>query len=240
MTTSLRAGVIAVAATAVGLTLAACGGSDSSGSASSQDKTTSSSAAAASTSAQASPSGTAPGPAPAAGAAYTIVDYIRDNKITETPIKPGTPGAPTVTLPIPPGWADAGDRAPEWSYRALVLTDPAMADNPPTITAIMSKLTGNVDPAEVLKAAPGEVKNLPGYENMGDGKATDLAGFDAYQIGGAYTKDGAKRLVAQKTVVIPTADAVYVLQINAEGTEDHIGPLMDATAAIDDQTTITV
>lgn len=237
MTTSLRAGVIAVAATALGLALAACGGSESSGGASNQ-KETSSSVAATSTSAVASPSSAAP--APKAGTAYTIVDYIRDNGITETPIKPGTPGAPTVTLPMPAGWADAGDRAPEWAYRAMVLTDPAMADNPPTITAIMSKLTGNVDPAEVLKAAPGEIQNLPGYENMGDGQATQLGGFDAYQIGGAYTKDGVKRLVAQKTVVIPTADAVYVLQINAEGTEDHIGPLMDATSAIDDQTTITV
>jgi hypothetical protein len=239
MTTSLRAGAVAVAATAIALALAGCGGSDSSGAASSQEKTTSSSVAPASTSAEAGPPSAAPGPAPQAGPAYTIVDYIRDNNITETPIKAGTPGAPTVELPVPPGWADAGDQTPEWAYRAMILTDPAAAANPPTITAIMSKLTGNVDPAEVLKAAPGEIRNLPGYENMGDGKATQLSGFAAYQIGGAYTKDGVKRLVAQKTVVIPTADAVYVMQINAEGTEDHIGPLMDATAAIDDQTTIT-
>lgn len=235
MTSSLRAGAIAVLATAVGLALAACG-SGSSGGASSQSPTTSSSIAP-STSAQAS----APNPAPPAAPAYTIVDYIRDNGITETPVKPDTPGAPTVELPIPNGWTDAGPQTPEGAYRLLIFTaDPAMAENPPTITAIMSKLTGNVDPAEVLKAAPGEIKNLPAYENMGDGNPSQLSGFDAYQIGGAYTKDGAKRVVAQKTVVIPTDDALYVLQMNAEGTEDQLAPLLDATSAIDDQAKITV
>lgn len=238
MTSSLRAGAIAILATAVGLALAACGSGDSGG-ASTQSQTTSSSTAPSTTAQASAPSPAAP--APPAAPAYTIVDYIRDNGITETPVRADTPGAPTVELPIPTGWTDAGPRTPEGAYRALIFTaDPAMAENPPTITAIMSKLTGNVDPAEVLKAAPGEIKNLPAYENMGDGNPSKLSGFDAYQIGGAYTKDGVKRVVAQKTVVIPTDGAVYVLQMNAEGTEDQLPPLLDATSAIDDQAKITV
>ena len=52
-------------------------------------------------------------------------------------------------------------------------------------------------------------------------------------------KDGAKRAIAQKTVVIPGQDGLYVLQLNADGLEDQIGALMDATSAIDEQTTIT-
>jgi hypothetical protein len=39
--------------------------------------------------------------------------------------------------------------------------------------------------------------------------------------------------------VIPGKDGLYVLQLNADGLEDQMGALMDATAAIDDQTTIT-
>jgi Probable lipoprotein LpqN len=39
--------------------------------------------------------------------------------------------------------------------------------------------------------------------------------------------------------VIPGQDALYVLQLNADGTEDQMGALMDATGAIDEQTTIT-
>ena len=51
-------------------------------------------------------------------------------------------------------------------------------------------------------------------------------------------KDGVKRFIAQKTVVIPGQDGLYVLQLNADGTEDQLGSLMDATAAIDGQITI--
>jgi len=47
------------------------------------------------------------------------------------------------------------------------------------------------------------------------------------------------RMVAQKTVVIPGQDGLFVLQLNADGTEDQAMPLMDATQTIDDQTTIT-
>ena len=66
-----------------------------------------------------------------------------------------------------------------------------------------------------------------------------LGGFDAWQVGGTYMKDGAKRAVAQKTVTIPGADGLFVLQLNADGSEDQMGILMDATGAIDEQTTIT-
>ncbi len=177
--------------------------------------------------------------AQASGPAYTIVDYIKDNDIVETPVHRGDPGTPTVNLPFPPGWEDAGPRAPQWAWGAMVFTDPAAANDPPTIIALMSKLTGNVDPAKILEFAPGELKNLPGYEGEGNGSASSLGGFDAWQMGGSYMKDGTKRMIAQKTVVIPGQDGLYVLQLNADGLEAQIGPLTDATAAIDEQTTIT-
>ena len=151
----------------------------------------------------------------------------------------GDPGSPTIDLPFPPGWADAGNRTPEWAYGAILATDPAMAQDPPTIIALVSKLTGNVDPAKILEYAPGEIKNLPGYDGAKEGSPSTLGGFDATQIGGTYTKGGVKRAIAQKTVVIPGQDGLYVLQLNADGTEDQMGALMDATSVIDEQTTIT-
>ena len=232
MTTSRSAGVIAIAATALCLGLAACGSDTTSepttsAEATSATTTTTTTEAAPTTSAQAS------GPNP------TIVDYIRDNGIVEAPVKRGDPGSPTIDLPFPPGWADAGANTPEWAYVAIVSSDPAMAEDPPTIIALVSKLTGNVDPAKVLEFAPGEIRNLPGYEGAEAGSPSTLGGFDATQLGGTYTKDGVKRAIAQKTVVIPGQDGLYVLQLNADGREDHMGALMDATSAIDEQTTIT-
>lgn len=235
MTTSMRAGGIAITVVVLGIALAGCGSKTVSGTATEATGTDSTSeTSSAPSKAKAEDTST-----PTAGHQYTIVDYIRDNNITETPVHRGDPGTPTLDLPIPEGWTDATSSAPEWAWGAIVSTDPAFEADPPSIIALMSKLTGDVDPAKILEYAPNEIRNLPGYENQGDGSAGQLSGFDAYQIGGTYVKDGATRLIAQKTVVIPGSDGLFVLQFNADGTEDQMGPLMDATSAIDDQTVIT-
>jgi uncharacterized protein YceK len=231
MTRALRASVIAISAIAIGIGLSGCG-SDTKTEPSTSKQT---SAASSTTTSKAAPTSAAP----AAGANKTIVDYIKENGIVESPVHRGDPGAPTIDLPFPPGWEDAGNRTPKWAYGAIVFTDPAMAQDPPTIIALVSKLTGDVDPAKILEYAPGEIKNLPGYDGATDGQPSTLGGFDATQIGGTYTKDGVKRAIAQKTVVIPGQDALYVLQLNADGTEDQMGALMDATGVIDEQTKIT-
>ena len=225
MTIPMRAGVIAIAAVALGVGLSGCG-SDTKTEESTTSETTTSEAPTTS--------------AEAAGPATTIVDYIKENNITETSVERGDPGAPDINLPIPPGWEDAGARTPEWAYGAIMFTgDPDAAQDPPTVIAILSKLTGDVDPAKILEYAPGEIQNLPDFEGPETGKPTTLGGFDAMQIGGLYTRDGVNRMIAQKTVVIPVEDGLYVLQLNADGTEDQAIPLMDATQAIDDNTTIT-
>jgi Probable lipoprotein LpqN len=231
MTRALRAGVIAISAIAIGIGLSACG-SDTKTEPSTSKQT---SAASSTTTSKSTPTSAAP----AAGPNKTIVDYIKENGIVESPVHRGDPGAPTIDLPFPPGWEDAGNRTPEWAYGAIVATDPAMAPNPPTVIALVSKLAGDVDPAKILEYAPGEIKNLPGYDGATEGSPSTLGGFDATQIGGTYLKDGGKRAIAQKTVVIPGQDALYVLQLNADGTEDQMGALMDATGVIDEQTKIT-
>ena len=209
----MRAGGITVMAVVLGLALAGCGSDDKK-----DEPTTSSSTAAASKEAKSKPNASIP-------------DYIKENGITETPVKRGDPGSPEINLSFPPGWGGHGspDAPPAWGGTKFT-GDPAMAAAPPTILALLSKLQGNVDPAKILQFAPGEMKNLPGYEGDSVGSASQLGGFDAWQIGGTYTKDGAKHAVAQKTVVIPGADGLFVLQLNADGTEDQMGILMDATS----------
>lgn len=181
-----------------------------------------------------------PAPPRTSGANPTIADYIQRNGLVETSVRRGDPGSPTLTLPMPDGWKDAGAQLPEWAYSAIVY--PAVPSDPPTVTAVMSKLTGDVDEASIFDYAGGELKNLPGYEGSAGGiSAKQLSGYDAYQIGGTYVKDGVKRLIAQKTIVVPSNDGVgiYVIQLNANGTSDQVTPMMNVTSAIDDQTTIT-
>ena len=174
-----------------------------------------------------------PGPSP------TIATYIQDNGITETPVNRGDPGAPTVKMPIPAGWADAGQDTPDWAYSAIILTGPGTSDYTPSIVALMSKLTGNADQQKILQLAPNELTNMPGFKPMGARAAGALGGFPANQLAGTWVQDGQTKYVAQKTVVIPGQGCLYVLQLNADGRQDQLGAVAAANTAVDNQTTVT-
>ena len=194
------------------------------------------------TSANAAPSPkrkVAPRDEDAAGPNPTIASYIKENNIQEAPVKRGDPGSPTIDLPVPDGWEPAGADTPEWAYSAIVYTGPDAGEYTPSIVALVSKLTGNVDPQQIIDLAPGELNNLPGWSAMNEGEASTLGEYPAYQLGGTWTQDGQTKIVAQKTVVIPGSDGLYVLQLNADGLEDQTELIGAATDVIDSQTTIT-
>ncbi len=148
----------------------------------------------------------------------------------------GDPGSPTIDLPVPDGWKTAGADTPGWAYGAIVYTGPEGAEYTPSIVALVSKLTGNVDPQKIIDLAPGELQNLPGWKAMNEGEASTLGEYPAYQLRGTWTQDGQTKIVAQKTVVIPRSDGLYVLQLNADGLEDQAEIVGAATTVIDEQT----
>jgi Probable lipoprotein LpqN len=227
-------GAAAVAA-ALALALSGCG-SDTKA----EPSTTTTTTPTTTTSAKAAPSTAkiAPRDEDAAGPNPTIASFIAENNIQETPVKRGDPGSPTIDLPFPPGWEDAGPDTPEWAYGAIVYTGPE-AEYTPSIVALVSKLTGNVDPQQILDLAPGELQNLPGWSAMNEGEVSTLGDYPAYQLGGTWESEGQTKIVAQKTVVIPGADGLYVLQLNADGLENQGELVGGATNVIDEQTTIT-
>ncbi|MEN4477296.1 LpqN/LpqT family lipoprotein [Mycolicibacterium cosmeticum] len=230
---------LAAAATALAVVLSGCG-SDTKTATSSSEKTTASSSEKTSTSKSAT---TKPKVAPrdedAAGPHETIASYIKENDIQETQVRRGDPGSPTIDLPVPEGWDTAGADTPEWAYGAIVYTGPESAEYTPSIVAIVSKLSGNVDPQKILDLAPGELQNLSGYEPLNEGATSTLGEYPAFQLGGTWVQDGQKKIVAQKTVVIPGSDGLYVLQLNADGLEDQMDIVSAATDVIDSGTTIT-
>ena len=231
-------GAAAIAA-AIAIVLSGCGSdTKTEPSASTSSKTSAST----STSAKAAPSSkpkVAPRDEDAKGPNPTIASYIADNNIQETPVKRGAPGSPTIDLPVPDGWAPAGEDTPEWAYGAIVYTGPDAGDYTPSIVALVSKLTGNVDPQQIIDLAPGELNNLPGWKAMNEGEASTLGEYPAYQLGGTWTQDGQTKIVAQKTVVIPGSDGLYVLQLNADSLENQKEIIGAATDVIDNETKIT-
>jgi Probable lipoprotein LpqN len=216
---------VAIAAISLGVGLVGCGSKSTTTPSSTSTSSATTTKTTTSTSAQAS------------GTNQTIADYIKQNGIQETMITHDTPGAPTIDLPVPDGWKVLPEST-DAPYGGVAFNTPTDPNDPPKIIAIVEKLTGNVDADKLLAVAPGEVKNLQGYDGN-DGEKSTLSGFPAYQLGGDYTKDGTPRVVAQKTVVIQGKDGVYVLQLNAEGPQPDKTPLMDATTVVDDKTTIT-
>ena len=229
---------LAIAILAVAIGVAGCGSKPNSNSAASKTVShlhlTTTTVTTQASQAKVAPRTVAPGPNP------TIASYIQQNGITETAVHRGDPGAPTIDLPIPDGWADAGHDAPATAYWAIIDTGPEAATYTPSIVATVSKLVGNVDQQKLLDLASGELKNLPGFKPMGDGSTGTLANFPASQFGGTWTQGAQSRAVAQKTVVIPASGAVYLLRLNADCLEDQIGQALPATITIDENATIAV
>jgi hypothetical protein len=218
---------VAVVSLAVGLVGCSSGKNDaksSTSSAKSSSSSSSSSSSAKSTSAQPS------------GANQTIDEYLQQANIQTTPIKHDTPGAPTIDLPVPDGWTlvPESDDAP---YGGITYNAAENPSDPPRIIAVLYKLSGPVDEEKLWAAAPGELKNLPDFDGN-DGEKDTLGGFPAYQVGGTFTKNGEKRVGAQKTVLIKGSD-LFLLQLNATAAEGEAGALGDATSVIDDKTKIT-
>jgi hypothetical protein len=235
MRSTAISGTVAMAA-AFALVLSGCGSDTKT----EPSTTTSATTTTTTTSAKAAPSTArvAPRDEDAAGPNPTIASYIAENNIQEAPVKRGDPGSPTIDLPVPDGWEPAGEETPEWAYGAIIYTGPEAAEYSPSIVAIVSKLTGNVDPQAIIDLAPGELQNLPGWSAMNEGEMSTLGDYPAYQLGGTWTQDGQTKIVAQKTVVIPGPDGVYVLQLNADGLENQAEIVGSATTVIDEQTTI--
>ena len=180
-----------------------------------------------------SPSGTS------GSAGKTIQAYFSENDITATPVRRGEPGAPVITFALPKGWSDAGPDTPKDAYGAAFYDNSVDPEYPPSVVVLLSKLAGDADAAKILQYAPGELEALPDYTVVSEPETSTLSGFEAVQLGGHYTrKDGVERIIAQKTVVIPAQDALYVLQMNVDVSKAEGPVLQGVTGSLDESAKI--
>lgn len=226
MRTSAITGLVA-AATALSVVLAGCdSGKDAS--------------AASDTATSAAPAAADAGNNAADGPNPTIASYIKDHKITEQQVHRTDPGEPKVDLPKPDGWRATGDDNPSWAYDSIIYNGPVDAANyAPSVVALLSKLTGDVDAKALMATAPGEIQNLPGFTPSGLGTETTVRDYPAYRIAGTWMSDGKKKFVAQQTVIFPSDGATYVLQLNSDGAADQTPIIQAATDVVAKQVKIT-
>jgi molecular chaperone DnaK (HSP70) len=168
----------------------------------------------------------------------TIDDYIKANNIQATTVTPSTPGAPKIDLPVPPGWTRTPE-GPGSNYFGVVFDAPTMPADAPRFIVTVEKLLGVVDTEKLLAVAAGAAKQLPGYAGDPPVQAS-LSGFPGARLAGTYTEDGAPRMVMQYVVVIPGADATYLIRINADSPDADADAVRAAAKVFAQKTTITV
>lgn len=226
---------VAAALTALAVVLSGCGSDTKTATETSSEKSSSSKTTEKKSSESKTPTETSE--APAAG--LTVADYLNENGGAEV-VEPGQDGAPNVVLPFPEGWEEIpSDGLVEGSYGGIQYVGPEVTDVQPKIFASLQRVSPDVDPALVLEYAPNELLGLPEYEPAADGRKSELAGFDAYQLAGVYSESGRPTLIAQKTVVIPGSDTLYILQLNGASSPDQQPILGAGLDEIDLSTTIT-
>jgi Probable lipoprotein LpqN len=225
---------LAAVTVAIGLTVTGCGSGGDSAESTESSASSSASSVAETTTAEATET-TAAAPADT----QTVGEYLTAQGVTQTIVKRGDPGVPTLNLPMPDGWADVGADTPEDAYGAIYLESAKGTPNPPAILARMARLEGGeFDDAKILELSPNAVTKTPGWDGPTEGQPSTLGGFDAMAIAGTAVVDGAPNFIARKTVVIPAPEHTYVLALDAQGPVDQQQTLMDAMTVIDEQTTI--
>lgn len=237
MRTSLLTGAAAAAA-ALALVLSGCGSDTKPAASSSSEKSSEKSSSEKTTTSKKPKMTKSSEPAPA-GDNPTILTYTQENGITQIPVFADDPTAPPVNIPIPNGWEEVSpEDLPEGLYGGAVYAGPDFEQDPPQIQVIYVRMEGPADPQAIIDVAGGELNNLPGYEPGNPGETSTLGEYPAYVLGGSFNASGEERLIAQKTVVIPAADGLYVLQLNVAGPVEAGGAIADATEQIDSETTI--
>ena len=186
-----------------------------------------------------SPDPVADSPAAPPSGPMTLHRYIVDNKIAESRFQRNDPGTPKVDFASPPGWSNAGNRTPDWAYGAIIYDKPRNPDDPPYMTAIASRLTGNVDPAKILEYAPEQLDELQGFEPRGEPTRSSFSGFEAMDYIGTFVGKGERRAIGQITIVVPGKGDLFGFQLNAVAPTGEEQVVIDAVKLIVNQTRIT-
>lgn len=150
-----------------------------------------------------------------------FAQYLKDSGVSGEAVAPDKLTDLTVSIPTPPGWAkvDKPNIAPTTETIAK-------GDKLPTAMLIVFKLTGDFDPADLVKHGNADAALSDNFKLL-DQSGADFRGFPSSMIEGSYDLNG-QRMHTYNRMVIPTGSAPdrqrYLVQLAVTSLAEQAAP----------------
>ncbi len=147
-----------------------------------------------------------------------LSQYLQGIGVTGKQVAPNSIPDLNVSIPTPPGWTLANN--PKIAPETVMLSKGGKF---PTARLVVFALTGNFDPAQVIKHGNDDAQLFENFKQL-DASNADFNGFPSSELQGSYDADGV-RLHSWNRIVIPTgsppANQRYLVQLTITGLADQ-------------------
>jgi hypothetical protein len=144
--------------------------------------------------------------------------YLEKIGVRGQQVAPGTLPDLIVSIPTPAGWSPYTN--PKITPETVMLSK---GGKYPTARLVVFKLTGDFDPAEVVKHGNDDAQLFENFKQL-DASSDNYDGFPSSMIQGSYDLEGT-RLHSWNRIVIPTgsppANQRYLVQLTITGLADQ-------------------
>ncbi len=147
-----------------------------------------------------------------------LSQYLQDIGVNGQQVAPGSLPDLTVSIPTPPGWSPFS--SPKIAKETVIISK---GGKYPTARLVVFKLTGDFDPAQVIKHGNDDAQLFEDFKQL-DASTANYNGFPSSMIQGSYDLDGT-RLHSWNRIVIPTgsppANQRYLVQLTITSLADQ-------------------
>lgn len=152
------------------------------------------------------------------GKPVPLSQYLQNIGVNGHQVAPGSLPDLTVSIPTPPGWSPF--TSPNIAKETVIISH---GGKYPTARLVVFKLTGDFDPAQVIKHGNDDAQLFSDFKQL-DASTTNYNGFPSSMIQGSYDLDGT-RLHSWNRIVIPTgsppANQRYLVQLTITSLADQ-------------------
>jgi hypothetical protein len=147
-----------------------------------------------------------------------LSQYLQNIGVNGQQVAPGTLPDLTVSIPTPPGWSPFS--SPNVTKETVIISK---GGKYPSARLVVFKLTGDFDPAQVIKHGNDDAQLFEDFNQL-DASTANYNGFPSSMIQGSYDLDG-QRLHSWNRIVIPTgsppANQRYLVQLTITSLADQ-------------------